>query len=186
MNYYLLSLINDFGVKEKCEEIAICISSLVDSPNLKSHHTHNQLLFFFGSEIEKSEIFEHIRAILYGLVDTFVLTEIVDEFTVLLPKNIKEHLFDLENLGENTTMKINMVRIKDNLDFSFEDEDYDDDDDDELFKMNTREFNFKFQNMIPPDIPEPTLDQLLDKLYSEGMNSLSVDEKNLLKTYSQN
>jgi hypothetical protein len=131
MNYYLLSVTNDFASDSLCKEIAISLSPIVDSPNLKFHYTRNQIIFSFGAETEKSEIYEYITGVLYGLVEIFVLTEIVDDFSVSLPKDIKDHLFDLENVGENVTMKLDMERIKKNLDFSYEDEDDDDDDDDD-------------------------------------------------------
>jgi len=72
-------------------------------------------------------------------------------------------------------MKLDMERIKKNLDFSFDDDD--DDDDDDIMSLI-----FKVKNTTP----NPTLDQILDKLYSEGMDSLSSKEKTILQTYSQN
>ena len=79
-------------------------------------------------------------------------------------------------MGENVTMKLDMERIKKNLDFSFDDEDDDEDENDIMSLI------FKDKNTTP----NPTLDQILDKLYSEGMDSLSSKEKNILQTYSQN
>ena len=72
-------------------------------------------------------------------------------------------------------MKLDMERIKENLDFSFDDDDDENDEDiiSIIFKNKTKE-------------PTPTLDQILDKLYSEGIDSLSSKEKNILETYSQN
>jgi regulator of replication initiation timing len=176
MNYYLLSVTNDFASEGMCKEIALSISPIVDSPNLKFHYTRNQIIFSFGTETPKDEIYEYITGILYGLVDIFILTEVVDDFSVSLPKDIKDHLFDLENVGENVTMKLDMERIKKNLDFSFDDDDDDDDDEDIISLI--------FKNKITE--PNPTLDQILEKLYSEGINSLSSKEKNILQTYSQN
>jgi regulator of replication initiation timing len=158
-----------------CKEIALSISPIVDSPNLKFHYTRNQIIFSFGTETPKDEIYEYITGILYGLVEIFILTEVVDDFSVSLPKDIKDHLFDLENVGENVTMKLDMERIKKNLDFSFDDEE--DDDDDDIISLI-------FKNKITE--PTPTLDQILDKLYSDGIDSLSSKEKNILETYSQN
>jgi hypothetical protein len=175
MNYYLLSVTNDFASDSLCKEIAISLSPIVDSPNLKFHYTRNQIIFSFGTETEKSEIYEYIYGVLFGLVEIFVLTEIVDDFTVSLPKDIKDHLFDLENVGENVTMKLDMERIKKNLDFSFDEEDDDDENDIMSLIMNNKKTE-----------PNPTLDQILDKLYSEGIDSLSSKEKNILETYSQN
>jgi hypothetical protein len=176
MNYYLLSLTNDFASEGMCKELALSISPIVDSPNLKFHYTRNQIMFSFGTETPKEEIYEYITGILYGLVEIFVLTEIVDDFSVSLPKDIKDHLFDLENVGENVTMKLDMERIKKNLDFSFDDDDENDDENDIISLI------FKNKNSDP----NPTLDQILDKLYSQGMDSLSSKEKNILQTYSQN
>ena len=101
----------------------------------------------------------------------------MDDYSVSLPKDIKDHLFDLENVGENVTMKLDMERIKKNLDFSYDDEDDDDDDENDIMSLI-----FKDKNTTP----NPTLDQILDKLYSEGMDSLSSKEKTILETYSQN
>lgn len=176
MNYYLLSVTNDFASDGLCKEIAISLSPIVDSPNLKFHYTRNQIIFSFGAETEKSEIYEYIHGVLYGLVEIFVLTEIVDDFSVSLPKDIKDHLFDLENVGENVTMKLDMERIKKNLDFSFDEND-DEDDENDIMSLIIKN---KKTN------PNPTLDQILDKLYSEGIDSLSSKEKNILETYSQN
>lgn len=175
MNYYLLSLTNDFASEGMCKEIALSISPIVDSPNLKFHYTRNQIIFSFGTETPKDEIYEYITGILYGLVEIFILTEVVDDFSVSLPKDIRDHLFDLENVGENVTMKLDMERIKKNLDFSFDDDEEDEDDD-------IMSLIFKNKNTTPT----PTLDQILDKLYSEGIDSLSSKEKNILQTYSQN
>jgi hypothetical protein len=176
MNYYLLSVTNDFESQGLCKEIAISLSPIVDTPNLKFHYTRNQILFSFGSETEKSEIYDYIYGVLYGLVEIFVLTEIVDEYSVYLPKDIKDHLSDLENVGDDVTMKIDMSRIKQNLDFSFEDDDEDDD-----FITN-----MIYNKIITPKSVQPTLDQLLDKLCLEGMDSLSVQEREILETYSKN
>ena len=175
MNYYLLSVTDDFASEGMCKEIALSISPIVDSPNLKFHYTRNQIIFSFGTETPKDEIFEYITGILHGLVEIFILTEVIDDFSISLPDDIKDHLFDLENVGENVTMKLDMERIKKNLDFSFDDEDDEDDDDimSLIFKNKTTD-------------PNPTLDQILDKLYSEGIDSLSSKEKNILQTYSQN
>ena len=73
MNYYLLSVTNDFASDSLCKEIAISLSPIVDSPNLKFHYTRNQIIFSFGAETEKSEIYEYITGILYGLVEIFMV-----------------------------------------------------------------------------------------------------------------
>jgi hypothetical protein len=177
MNYYLLSVTCDVTTEKMCKEIAISISPIVDSPNLKFHYSRNQIIFSFGSETEKEDIFEYIRGILYGLVDIFILTEINDGCSVSLPEDVEDHLFDLDKVGENLTMKLDMERIKKNLDFSFDDEDDDEDDNDIMSLINPNRVN---------NVQNPTLDQILDKLHSEGMSSLSIQEKNILETYSKN
>jgi hypothetical protein len=178
MNYYLLSVTCNVATEKICREIAISISPIVDTPHLKFHYTRNQIIFSFGTETEKDDIFEYIRGVLYGLVDIFILTEIKDGFSASLPEDVEDHLFNLDDVGEDLTMKLDMDRIKKNLDFSFDEEDEDDDDDNDIMSLIKSNKVINTQN--------PTLDQILDKLHSEGMSSLSIQEKNILETYSKN
>lgn len=184
MKYYLLTIIGDIESEKMCKEIALSLSPLVDSPNLKFQHKKGTLLFHFGTEVHKEEIYDYVCNILYGMCDTFILTEINDNMSVSMPKEMIGHLFDLDNISDDVDMKLDMSRVIRNTDFE---DVYDDDDDFDPSFSN--EIDSKFLSTIKSNldsiIVKPTLDQLLDKINSKGYNSLTQYEKDTLENYSK-
>ena len=172
MNKYLLTILGEFKTKEMCQNVALSITPIVDSPNLKFQHANGVLIFHFSSEIPKEEIYEYVRGVLYGIADSFILTTMTDDVSVSMPEDIYNHLFDLESADGEIDMKLDMTRIKNNLDFMEEEED----DLVALLLEEMRESNV---------IKKPSLDQILDKVLTNGMDSLSPFEKDTLETYSK-
>ena len=172
MNKYLLTILGEFKTKEMCQNVALSITPIVDSPNLKFQHANGVLIFHFSSEIPKEEIYEYVRGVLYGITDSFILTTITDDVSVSMPEDIYNHLFDLESADGEMDMKLDMTRIKNNLDFMEQEED----DLVALLLEEMRESNV---------IKKPSLDQILDKVLTNGMESLSPFEKDTLETYSK-
>ena len=172
MNKYLLTILGDFETLENCKNIALSITPVVDSPNLKFQYDKGVLIFHFSSEIPKEEIFEYVRGILYGISDSFILTPMSDDVSVSMPQDRYNHLFDLESSDGDTDMKLNMERIKNNLDFMEEEED-------DIVALLLEEMKEKKL------FKKPSLDQLLDKVLNNGIESLSRYEKDTLETYSK-
>ena len=172
MNKYLLTILGDFETLENCRNIALSITPIVDSPNLKFQYDKGVLIFHFSSEIPKEEIFEYVRGILYGITDSFILTIMSDNVSVSMPDDRYNHLFDLESSDGEMDMKLDMNRIKNNLDFMEED-------DDDIVALLLEEMKDK------GFFKKPSLDQILDKVLNNGMESLSEFEKNTLETYSK-
>ena len=172
MNNYLLTIIGEFQTKEMCKSIALSLTPIVDSPSLKFHYGKNVLVFHFSSEIPQEEITEYTRGILFGISDFFILNKMTDDVSVSMPQDVLTHLFDLETMGEDVDMILDMNRIKNNLDFM----DQEENDFVALLLDEMSEQNF---------IARPSLDQILDKVLSNGMGSLSQFEKDILETYSK-
>jgi hypothetical protein len=174
MNNYLLIVLGTFD-DSMTKEIALSVTPIVDSPNLKFQYTNGVLIFHFTSEVLKEEIFEYIRSVLFGVSDSFFLNTVTDNVSVCLKDSVYNHLFDLNNPGEDSDMKFDMNRIKNNLDFMESEEDDDD----------------KFITLILDQMTEknffnkPSLDQILDKMLVSGMESLSPFEKETLEIYSK-
>ena len=147
--------------------------NIVDSPNLKFQYATGVLIFHFTSEVNKEDIFEYVKGILFGLSDSFFLNAVTDNVSVCLNNDVYGHLFDLDSPGDDLDMKFDMNRIKNNLDFM---ESEDDDDFVALLLDEAKERNM---------FKKPSLDQLLDKLLSKGMDSLSQYEKDTLEKYSK-
>jgi hypothetical protein len=171
MENYLLTVLGTFD-DSMCKEIALSVTPIVDSPNLKFQYAKGVLIFHFTSDVNKEEIFDYMKGVLFGISDSFFLNTITDNVSVCLKDDVYAHLFDLENAGEDIDMKLDMVRIKNNLDFMEEEDDeflaslLDDMKEKKLFK-------------------KPSLDQILDKVLTKGMDSLSPFEKDTLETYSK-
>ena len=173
MDRYLLTIIGDFKSEEECTEIAMAITPIVDSPHLKFQHSKGILLFHFETDVNKDEIFGYIQTVLFGITETFILTEITDNVSVSVPEDIKVHLFDLENVSDEIDMNIDMSQVKNNAEM-FGDEEEEDD----FVALLLGEKNKLFK--------PPTLDQILDKINSKGYQSLTPFEQDLLDGYSKN
>lgn len=165
---YLLTVFGNFESERMCKDLAVALTPIVDSPNLKFQHTKGVLIFHFATEVSKNEVYDYVLGLCYGITETFILTELTDNVTVSLPKEIKEHLLDLENIGKDVTMKIDINDIE-----------WDEDDEDEDFVASLLEQHNSF-------IKKPSLDQILDKITSKGYQSLSEFEKDILESYSKN
>lgn len=171
MKNYLITIIGTVDSKKMCQEIALSISPLVDSPNLKFQHKNGVLLFHFASEVSKSEIYDYMNGILFGVSEAFILTEITDNVSVSMNDEMFGHLFDLENVGDDVSMRLDMDRVLKNEDFEEEELD------EEFISTLLSQVN---------NIKKPTLDQILDKINTKGYNCLTPFERDTLENYSKN
>lgn len=171
MKNYLITIIGTVDSKKMCQEIALSISPLVDSPNLKFQHKDGVLLFHFASEVSKTEIYDYLNGILFGVSEAFILTEITDNVSVSMNDELFGHLFDLQNVGDDVTMRLDMNRVINNVDFEEEELD------DEFISTLLSQVN---------NIKKPTLDQILDKINTKGYNCLTPFERDTLENYSKN
>ena len=95
MKKYLLTIFGDFNSDAICKEVAMLLAPLIDSPSLKYQYTKGVLIFHFGSEMEITDIHEFLALISYDLYESFILSEYTDKVSVFMPKDIKDHLFNL-------------------------------------------------------------------------------------------
>lgn len=172
MKKYILTIIGKFEDEKMCQDMALTLTPIVDSPHLKFQHTNGILIFHFASEVGKTEIFDYVGGVLYGITEAFILTEFHDNMTLSMPQEIREHLLDLDNTSSDVDMHIDLNRIKKNLDFMEEEED------DDFVALLLGEKNNLFK--------KPSLDQILDKMIDKGFEKLTEFEKDILKSYSKN
>ena len=60
MKNYLLTVIGNFDSEELCQDMAISLSPIVDSPHMKFQHTKGVLIFHFATEVDKTEIYDFV------------------------------------------------------------------------------------------------------------------------------
>jgi hypothetical protein len=117
-----------------------------------------------------SDIHEFLEVTSYELYDAFILSELTDKVSVFMPQDIKEHLFDLDHMSEDCEHVI--VNKSGNPELSEEMEE-----DDEFVALLLNELKGKLK--------QPSIDQLLDKISSQGIMSLTPYEKGILDNYSK-
>jgi len=172
MKKYLLTVFGNF-TSEKCNEIAQLMEPLIDSENLKFYFRSGSIIFYFGSNFQLIDVHDFLDMISDELFDTFILVEHNETVTVFMTDEMKEHLFNLEE--ESGEMVIDLV--PNNKSQSIYDEDEDEDDISTIL-MNQIKNNLK-------NIQVPSLDELLDKVSEQGIESLTEFELKTLNNYSQ-
>ena len=171
MKKYFLILLGDFKSEEFCKDIALTITPLVDSAQLKFQHNNGALLFHFASEVDHTEIYDFLSGSFYGLVSSFILTENTDNLSLYMEDEVKSHLLDLENPSGDVSINIDLSDPK-----LFEDE-FDEEDEEDFMAL--------VLNRVKDKIKKPSLDQLLEKVGNKGVDSLTPFEKDTLDAYSK-
>ena len=172
MKKYLLTVFGNF-TSEKCNEIAQLMEPLIDSENLKFYFRSGSIIFYFGSNFQLIDVHDFLDMISDELFDTFILVEHNETVTVFMTDEMKEHLFNLEE--ESGEMVIDLV--PNNKSQSIYDEDEDEDD---ISTILMNQIKNNLQN-----IQTPSLDELLDKVSEQGIESLTEFELKTLNNYSQ-
>lgn len=166
MKKFILVLLGDFRSSDLCKEIALSLTPIVDSPHLKFNHTEGSMIFHFASEVDREELISFVETILFDITNTFILSEVNEKLSINFPDEIKNHLLDLDNDNENIEMRLSINR------------EINDDEEDESYVA-------LLLNEIKSRVPKPSLDQLLEKIKSKGLSSLSQYEKDILDEYSK-
>lgn len=169
MRKYILILFGDFKSDELTKEVAMNLTPLVDSPHLKFQRTMGSIIFHFASEVSQEEINDYVWGTLIDVTNSFILSEYTDKMTLNFPEDVKKHLFDLEKNSED--LYINM-----SINSSVKREMNHDED----------EFVALLLEQIKDKVKKPSLDFILDKINSEGLQSLTPFEKEILDSYSKN
>lgn len=171
MKKYFLTIIGESKFNTQSSvDIGLALGEIVDSKFLNFNYNESFIIFHFESSVNKEDMFTFIRGVLYGITDTFVLTEMNDNFSISLPDQLG-FIFDLEN-NEQSSKKVDI----------FIDNEYDmEDEDDELYY----DIMEKYRKNIKKAIPKMSLDSLLDKINEKGINSLNETERKTLESYSK-
>jgi hypothetical protein len=168
MNKYLLTIFAEVEDTKFVEKLGKGLSPIVDSPHLKFQHSRGAIIFHFESEVSHIEVLDFISGLFYGLAETYILTELTDKTSVVMPEDMKAHLLNLS--GET---EIN------NSFFDSEPKDFD-------YEEMAEEFIESLLYEFNEEVKLPTLNEILDKILDKGIDSLTQLEKQKLDEYSKN
>lgn len=176
MKKYLLIVVGDFTPQGIVEDIALALTPLVDSQHLKFQKTDSILIFHFASSVTEIEMKDYINGVMYGISNTYILTEMTDKVLVFMPDEFKKHLLNLEESNSESSNGLDIVKIKNNQYNS--DEEFEDELNEEILALLLGKKKHKTRKI--------NLDTILDKINDEGINSLTKEEKSILESYSKN
>jgi hypothetical protein len=169
MKKYLLIVFGDFKNKKTLESVGKGLTPIVDSKHLKFQYIVGALIMHFASEISQEELHDFLTGFFYGTSETFILTEMTDKVSLCMTDDVKAHLLDLDNDGDNVHIKIDMNSMGKN--------DFDEELTEEFINFLLDEFN--------EEVKVPSLNNILDKINEKGIKSLSNFEKEILDNYGK-
>jgi hypothetical protein len=191
MDDYLLFVFGNLTVEGSQDEIASALLPITKNEKVKFIYGSYHMVVNLETDLPFDELKEYIYETLKSDVFEYFLMPMSDKTSVKLPESMAEHLFDLENDTDKvhvfTQLNVEELKKRDkqtdeeldliinyflsNSEFEFTSDDEEDEEDD-LIK----------QVMSKPK--QPSIDELLEKIVENGMDSLTLQEKQLLDEYS--
>ena len=191
MDDYLLFVFGNLTVDGSQDEIASALLPITKNEKVKFIYGSYHMVVNLETDLPFDELKEYIYETLKSDMFEYFLMPMSDKTSVKLPESMAEHLFDLENDTDKvhvfTQLDVEELKKRDkqtdeeldliinyflsNSEFEFTSDDEEDEEDD-LIK----------QVMNKPK--QPSIDELLEKIVENGMDSLTLQEKQLLDEYS--
>lgn len=178
MKKYIITLLGKFENNNVIRELISMLLPIVDSPHLKFQKVGNSIIVHFATDIGSEEIYAYLEGGVTELYSGFLITELNSDFQLYLPKKIKDQFLNLDEVNEENE-QVWFVNTFEEFDEMEDDMEIDMVDSDE-------EFIKFFFDRVKSRVKRPTLDQLLDKISSKGIQTLSKDEIEILNLYSKN
>ena len=190
MDDYLLFVFGNLTVEGSQDEIASALLPITKNEKVKFIYGSYHMVVNLETDLPFDELKEYIYETLKSDMFEYFLMPMSDKTSVKLPESMAEHLFDLENDTDKvhvfTQLDVEELKKRDkqtdeeldliinyflsNSEFEFTSDDEDEEDD--LIK----------QVMNKPK--QPSIDELLEKIVENGMDSLTLQEKQILDEYS--
>lgn len=155
----------------KIEEIMDNIKLISDSPksNYILSEKTNTIIVHFSSSVDIKDLREYVYISLSEYSNFFFMTECNDSTVITMTQ---EHIDHLLNLDDNMT-------DVDHLTYNDIIENDDNEEDSDIMAL-------KLMNSVKKNCKLPTLNEILDKISEDGIESLTKLEKEILNNYSKN
>jgi len=180
---YMLFIYGDFSESENLiQELSGQMLTLVSSPFLKYTYGEFGVVFHFRSDELFSELKEYVDMVLNEITEQYFLIETTPSgVDIKMTKKLKKDFLNVDGDVKNEETKTGEINIE--------------------LKLNERREelrNFTFEFLNPEDfgimmdrtdkiikIVDPTVDEILEKITEEGIESLTQTEKEILKNYGK-
>jgi hypothetical protein len=176
---YMLFIFGDFDEQENlATNLSSQLLTVVSSPFLKFTYGEYGVVFHFRSKEVFSDLKEYIDMGMSEITEQYFLMEVTKNMDIKMPRKLKKDFLNIdgeEKKKENKTGEINVEsklkeRKEELRNFTFE------------FLMPT-----DFNQMVQKNEPDylPTVDEILDKISENGIESLTEKEKEILDNYGK-
>lgn len=176
---YMLFIFGDFDEQETlATNLSSQLLTVVSSPFLKFTYGEYGVVFHFRSKEVFSDLKEYIDMGISEITEQYFLMEVTNNVDIKMPRKLKKDFLNIdgeEKKKENKTGEINVEsklreRKEELRNFTFE------------FLMPT-----DFNQMVQKNEPDylPTVDEILDKISENGIESLTEKEKEILDNYGK-
>jgi hypothetical protein len=173
---YMLFLFGDFSLTETfADEISYQLISVVSSKFLKFNYGEFGMVCHFRSGETFFNLKEYVDMVLNDITEQYFLVEVGESFDIKMDRKLKKEFLNID--GEKTENKTGSIEINEIS-----------------VKTNKKEMDNMFHMLFPIMDPnffkkeeekqkEPSVDEILDRISEEGVESLTEREKQILDNY---
>jgi len=174
---FMLFLFGDFSLTETfADDISYQLISVVTSKFLKFNYGEFGMVCHFRSGETFDNLKEYIDMVLNDITEQYFLVEVGDGFDIKMDRKLKKEFLNID--GEKTENKNGSIEVNEIS-----------------VKTNKKEMDNMFHMLFPIMDPnffkkeeetqkEPSVDEILDRISEEGVESLTEREKQILDNYA--
>jgi hypothetical protein len=173
---YMLFLFGDFSLTEAfADDISYQLISVVSSKSLKFNYGEFGMVCHFRSGETFDNLKEYTDMVLSEITEQYFLVEVGESFDIKMDRKLKKEFLNID--GEKTENKTGSIEVNEIS-----------------VKTNKKEMDNMFHMLFPIMDPnffkteeekqkEPSVDEILDRISEEGVESLTEREKQILDNY---
>ena len=176
---YMLFIFGDFDEQENlATNLSSQLLTVVSSPFLKFTYGEYGVVFHFRSKEVFSDLKEYIDMGMSEITEQYFLMEVTKNVDIKMPRKLKKDFLNIDGEEKKKETKTGEINVESKLkerreelrNFTFE------------FLMPT-----DFNQMVQKNEPDylPTVDEILDKISENGIESLTETEKEILDNYGK-
>ena len=177
---YMLFIFGDFTEMENfIDEISYQLITVVSSQFLKFNYGEFGMVLHFRANETFSELKEYIEMCLDDVVEQYFLMEATENVDIKMERKLKRDFLNIDGVKkENKNKEVDVEKLSEEKEKKI---------------GNIMEFILPLSEDIinipmtfkRPESPKPTVDQILEKITENGIESLTKEEKQILDNYGK-
>ena len=176
---YMLFIFGDFDEQENlATNLSSQLLTVVSSPFLKFTYGEYGVVFHFRSKEVFSDLKEYIDMGMSEITEQYFLMEVTKNVDIKMPRKLKKDFLNIDGEEKKKETRTGEINVESKL---------------KERKEELRNFTFEFlmptdfNQMVQKNEPDylPTVDEILDKISENGIESLTEKEKEILDNYGK-